>query len=205
MDRHTFITAFNHCRLVENEHDFPSLHENFASPRDAAVMILLVERANGLHVMFTRRAEHLKHHAGQISFPGGKYETFDASLQHTAIRETEEEIGISIGHNQVLGSIGQYATISGFHVTPYIAIADSIPPLVIDKNEVDYAFEVPLAHCINPSKYTDPITSHVLIKPFQFILFLGKILTSGVQQQACSSTYRIIYYPKSINNSLANF
>lgn len=150
MDRHTFITAFNHCRLVENEHDFPSLHENFASPRDAAVMILLVERANGLHVMFTRRAEHLKHHAGQISFPGGKYETFDASLQHTAIRETEEEIGISIGHNQVLGSIGQYATISGFHVTPYIAIADSIPPLVIDKNEVDYAFEVPLAHCIDP-------------------------------------------------------
>ncbi|MDG1814997.1 MAG: CoA pyrophosphatase [Glaciecola sp.] len=150
MDRHTFITAFNHCRLVENEHDFPSLHENFASPRDAAVMILLVERANGLHVMFTRRAEHLKHHAGQISFPGGKYETFDASLQHTAIRETEEEIGISIGHNQVLGSIGQYATISGFHVTPYIAIADSIPPLVIDKNEVAYAFEVPLAHCINP-------------------------------------------------------
>lgn len=150
MDRHAFITAFNHCRLVENEHDFPSLFETFPTPRNAAVMILLVEREDGLHVLFTRRAEHLKHHAGQISFPGGKYETFDDSLQDTAIRETEEEIGITITHDQVLGSIGQYATISGFNVTPYIAIADSIPPLTIDKNEVDYAFEVPLAHCINP-------------------------------------------------------
>lgn len=170
MDRHTFITAFNHCRIVENEHDFPSLHEAFPSPRDAAVMILLVERENGLHVLFTRRAEHLKHHAGQISFPGGKYEIFDNSLQHTAIRETEEEIGISIAHEQVLGSIGQYATISGFQVTPYIAIAENIAPLTIDKNEVDYAFEVPLAHCIDPQNIlSHTVTRHNKTFPIYFI------------------------------------
>lgn len=160
MDKHSFISAFNHCRVVTNEHDFPNLHETYPNPRDAAVMILLVERKDGLHIVFTKRAKHLKHHAGQVSFPGGKFETTDITLQHTAIRETAEEIGITIEQQQVIGSIGQYATISGFHVTPYIAIADSIPALMIDKNEVEYAFEVPLAHCIEPQN----ILSHTITR-----------------------------------------
>ncbi len=149
MDKQTFINAFQHLRKIPCEHD---VFAEIAS-RDAAVLILLIERDNGLHILFTRRAAHLKHHAGQISFPGGKYEASDDTLCHTALRETQEEIGIAICPSKIIGTLGQYSTITGFQVTPYIAIIDSLPPIQVDKNEVEYTFEVPLAHCISPDNF----------------------------------------------------
>lgn len=161
MDRATFLKAYHHCRLIPNEQDFPATATYTAveTQRNAAVLVVLVERDHGLNVVLTRRAAHLKHHAGQISFPGGKYEITDIDLQHTALRETQEEIGLSLTRSDVVGAIGNYSTISGFSVTPYIAITDDIPPLQIDTNEVEYAFEVPLAHCLAPQNLlSHPVT-----------------------------------------------
>ncbi|MDA7747257.1 CoA pyrophosphatase, partial [Psychromonas sp.] len=84
------------------------------------MLIPLIQRKNGLHVILTQRALHLKHHAGQISFPGGKVELTDDSLAHTALRETEEEIGIRQKEIQLVGNLASLTTSTGYHITPFI-------------------------------------------------------------------------------------
>ncbi|WP_391087232.1 CoA pyrophosphatase [Vibrio sp. NH-UV-68] len=111
--------------------------------RKASVLIGFVERDNGLHVLFTRRAIHLKHHPGQVSFPGGKYELSDGDLATTALRETYEEVGISQDKIQILGQLPELVTVSKFTVTPFVAFIASDYQTKIDHNEVDQVFEVP--------------------------------------------------------------
>ncbi len=118
--------------------------------RKAAVLIGFVERAQGLHVLFTKRARHLKHHPGQISFPGGKLESYDSTLQATALRETHEEIGISPHLIEIFGQMPELPTISAFNVTPYLAFIDSSYTLNIDYGEVDDVFEVPVDIVLDP-------------------------------------------------------
>ena len=115
----------------------------------AAVLIILVERASGLHIVLTERALHLRHHPGQISFPGGKQEPFDASLLRTALRETEEEIGITPSLLEVFGQLPPLYTSSGFQVFPFIAFADHRFRLHIDVQEVRSVFELPLNFLLN--------------------------------------------------------
>lgn len=114
--------------------------------RRAAVMIGCVERDNGLNVILTKRASHLRHHPGQISFPGGKQEDFDLSPADTALREADEEIGIPPSKITVLGQLPELMTVSHFLVTPVITLVDNDYQMKIDPNEVDYAFEVPATH-----------------------------------------------------------
>lgn len=128
--------------------------QNGTGMRKAAVLIGCVERDKQLHIILTRRAKHLKHHPGQISFPGGKLEKSDHSLLHTAIRETEEEIGISSEHITILGQLPELMTVSHFMVTPIIAIISPDFHLKIDQNEVDEVFEVPATHLFNIDKLT---------------------------------------------------
>ncbi|EGU37686.1 hypothetical protein VII00023_07079 [Vibrio ichthyoenteri ATCC 700023] len=118
--------------------------------RKAAVLIGFIERDNGLHILFTKRAAHLKHHPGQVSFPGGKYEHTDGVLRNTALRETEEEIGILSPHIEIFGQMAELPTISQFSVTPYLAFIDANYAAVIDQNEVEAAFEVPAEVILNP-------------------------------------------------------
>ncbi|OEE63776.1 coenzyme A pyrophosphatase [Enterovibrio norvegicus FF-33] len=113
--------------------------------RPAAVMIALAERNGELHVLLTKRATHLKHHPGQISFPGGKVENSDQDIVETAIREMEEEIGVCTNRDDLLGCLASLPTVSGYLVTPVIAFVDPSYTPVIDSNEVDTLFEVPLA------------------------------------------------------------
>ncbi|MDK9754011.1 CoA pyrophosphatase [Vibrio sp. D173a] len=120
--------------------------------RDAAVLIGFVERKEGLSVILTKRAAHLKHHPGQISFPGGKYEPQDTHLVNTAIRETEEEIGIPTSHISVFGQLPKLPTISQFNVTPFLAFVSPDYMTRIDPNEVAEVFEVPASHILNPDK-----------------------------------------------------
>lgn len=122
----------------------PPWFENIKYLKKAAVLIALVERPNGLHIILTKRAAHLRHHPGQISFPGGRQEKTDCSLQHTALRETEEEIGLTAEEISLFGSLQQLSTSSGFIVSPYLAFADSEHTLKIDKQEVQSTFELPL-------------------------------------------------------------
>ncbi|WP_394151864.1 CoA pyrophosphatase [Vibrio maritimus] len=121
------------------------------SLREASVLIGLVERENRLHVILTKRASHLKHHPGQISFPGGKVEPTDDSPAFTAIRETEEEIGVTHDHLSIIGNLPKLVTVTAFHVTPVLAFVDANYRPKIDTNEVDYLFEVPLEFLASPA------------------------------------------------------
>lgn len=121
------------------------------SLREASVLIGLVEREAKLHVILTKRASHLKHHPGQISFPGGKVEPFDDSPTFTALRETEEEIGIASDHISVIGYLPQLVTVTAFNVTPVLAFVEPDYRPKIDTNEVDYLFEVPLEFLASPT------------------------------------------------------
>ncbi|OEF29215.1 CoA pyrophosphatase [Vibrio rumoiensis] len=126
-------------------------HLKSESLRKAAVLIPCVDRKEGLSVIFTKRASHLKNHPGQISFPGGKYEELDPSLSHTALREAHEEIGLSPSQVQLIGQLPELTTISRFSVTPFMGIVDERYSSQIDKNEVDYIFEVPASYLFDPS------------------------------------------------------
>lgn len=118
--------------------------------RPAAVLVPLVKRTNGLHVILTRRTDHLSDHAGQISFPGGRQEEFDATIEETALRETEEEIGLNRGHVELIGRIDDYYTVTGYQVTPVIGLVTPPFDLVPDDHEVAEVFEVPLEFILNP-------------------------------------------------------
>lgn len=112
--------------------------------RRAAVLVPLVERPAGLTVLLTRRTDHLSSHAGQISFPGGGAEELDSSPIETALRETEEEIGLQRRHIEIIGVLPDYATISAYRVTPVVALVQPPFELAPDPGEVAETFEVPL-------------------------------------------------------------
>lgn len=116
----------------------------------AAVLFPIVLREEGQTVLLTQRTAHLRDHAGQISFPGGRVEADDPSPIHTALRETEEEIGLSRERIDVLGFLPEYRTGTGFCVTPVVALVRPPFELAIDPFEVAEAFEVPLAFLLDP-------------------------------------------------------
>ncbi|MDE2368144.1 MAG: CoA pyrophosphatase [Burkholderiales bacterium] len=122
----------------------------------AAVLVPLVERESGLHVLLTRRTDHLRDHAGQIAFPGGRAEDSDADAAATALREAEEEVGLPPARVDVIGQMPTYTTVTRYVVTPIIALIH--PPLdpaalKLDRNEVAEAFEVPLAFLMDPAHH----------------------------------------------------
>lgn len=116
--------------------------------KPAGVLIPIVDRAV-LSVLLTQRSAELKHHGGQISFPGGRMEDFDANIEATALRETQEEIGIATGHIDVVGYLTTMPTITGYAVTPVVGMVSTEIELRVDKTEVDYAFEVPLTYLLD--------------------------------------------------------
>ena len=126
-------------------------NDNF---KPAAVLVPLVKRPSGLHLILTQRASHLRHHPSQISFPGGKVEPSDLSLIHTAIRETNEEIGILPSQINPLVKLNTIPTTSGYKVTPIVALIDKNYTTAIDYGEVSSTFEAPLSHLLNPKNTT---------------------------------------------------
>lgn len=122
-------------------------------PAGAAVLVPLVQREAGLNLLLTRRTDHLRDHAGQISFPGGRVEPEDDGPVATALRETEEEIGLSRQHIEVLGQLPVYSTVTAFQVTPVVGLVEPGFTLKLDDFEVAEAFEVPLAFLMNPAHH----------------------------------------------------
>ncbi|HTT13203.1 MAG TPA: CoA pyrophosphatase [Burkholderiaceae bacterium] len=131
----------------------PRLAQLQGPPRPAAVLVPLVQRADGLTVLLTQRTAHLNDHAGQISFPGGRAEDVDESARHTALRETEEEIGLAPEAVEVIGSLPDYVVATGYQVTPIVGVVERTFTLRLDEFEVAEVFEVPLAFLMDPANH----------------------------------------------------
>jgi len=115
-----------------------------ATLKPAGVLIPVMQRTANLSVLLTQRSAELKHHAGQVSFPGGRMEEHDDDVRVAALRETQEEVGLEPRHVSVIGYLGAMPTITGYAVTTVVGLVSDAAELVIDRTEVEYAFEVPL-------------------------------------------------------------
>ncbi|MBW8899312.1 MAG: CoA pyrophosphatase [Massilia sp.] len=120
------------------------LRLRFPDLRRAAVLVPIVRRPSGLTVLLTQRTEHLTNHAGQVSFPGGRAEEGDSSPIETALRETEEEVGLTRRHVEIIGVLPDHVTASAYVVTPVVGLVTPPFELTAESNEVADIFEVPL-------------------------------------------------------------
>ncbi len=123
------------------------------TPRKAAVMVAFTERHGELHVLLTKRASHLRHHPGQVSFPGGAVDPEDSDIYATALREVKEEIGVEIAREHLLGRLNRILTISGYLVTPVLGFVEPDYSPTLDRNEVDDLFEIPLSYLLSPNAF----------------------------------------------------
>lgn len=123
---------------------------SFDAPTPAAVLIPVVLGPDTLTVLLTRRTDHLRDHAGQISFPGGRSEPQDGSPAVTALREASEEVGLRAEQIEVLGELSPFYTGTGFVVTPVVGLVTPPLELMLDDFEVAEAFQPPLEFLLNP-------------------------------------------------------
>ena len=119
----------------------------------AAVLVPIVDRPEGLTILLTQRTDHLRDHAGQVSFPGGRVEADDTNHEATALRETEEEIGLSAERIELIGRLDRYITRTGYEVIPVVGFVN--PPFTVkpDPFEVADIFEVPLQFLADPDNH----------------------------------------------------
>ncbi|MCV2867394.1 CoA pyrophosphatase [Defluviimonas sp. WL0002] len=121
--------------------------------KPAAVLVAFQAGRAGLEIVLTKRASHLKNHPGQIAFPGGKVDATDADPVAAALREAEEEIGLTCANVSVMGTTEAHETVTGFSVTPVLGrILEPFQP-VPEAGEVEEVFSVPLAHLADPQNY----------------------------------------------------
>ncbi len=145
------LTDVSQARLggvtIESAHLAERLPAERARP--AAVLVPIVDRPEGLTVLLTERASHLKNHAGQVSFPGGRLEEADETPLAAALRETEEEIGLARDFIRIVGYLESHLVFTGFHVVPVVGIVQPGFVLRPDPKEVADVFEVPLEHVLD--------------------------------------------------------
>jgi 8-oxo-dGTP pyrophosphatase MutT (NUDIX family) len=166
----------------------PSLGQR--APQAAAVLVPIVmrgEQGNEPHLLLTQRTQHLSSHAGQIAFPGGKVDPDDQSVEHAALREAEEEVGLSSEHVEVLGQLPSYITGTSFHITPVVALVSPNHTLQTNAYEVEFAFEVPLSFLMDPANHR-----------------LHQWENNGVQRQWYSMPYRPATTKLSIGSNGSN-
>ena len=120
----------------------------------SAVLVPLVLRGSVWKLIMTKRSSKLKKHAGQISFPGGKYDSRDKNLFNTALRETSEEIGVNTNNVNIFGSLQSHETITGFRIFPFLGIISPHDELIKNSDEVQEIFEVPLTFVLEKKKFS---------------------------------------------------
>jgi 8-oxo-dGTP pyrophosphatase MutT (NUDIX family) len=142
-------------QLAERLRDYPRQTISADNLRPAAVLLPLFCREGKDSLLFTVRTEHLEHHSGEISFPGGTSDATDLDLRATACRETEEELGIPADSIQILGRMDDFYSIHGYHVVPFVGIIPKPQDLQVASDEISAVFEVPIEH------FRDPAIHHV--------------------------------------------
>ena len=157
--RDRIISAFNRPGLAPDRNGqrtiwpAPPQSSEHGDLTSAAVLVPLIDHATGMSVLLTQRTDNMADHSGQISFPGGRVENGDLSPEDTALRETEEEVGIHRAQIQVIGRLTAHDTRTGYYVMPIIGVVD--PPLTLspEPSEVAHIFEVPLDFVLDPANY----------------------------------------------------
>jgi 8-oxo-dGTP pyrophosphatase MutT (NUDIX family) len=130
---------------------YPSTTLELGSMRASAVLVPLLLKDGELQLLFTRRTEHLPHHRGEISFPGGAHHAGDESLLATALRETEEEMGIAPADVQILGRLDDFQSVHNYHVIPYVGLIPAPYPYKVNDGEIAQVFEIPLQRLSDPA------------------------------------------------------
>lgn len=127
--------------------DYPVVLEPVVHPhpQTSAVLVLLFQKHQRPHVLLIRRSANLRSHPGEISFPGGVYQAEDENLLHTALRETQEEVGLELEPDQIVSRLPTVTTLTEFVVSPFAARLDELPPLVPNAREVAEILQVPVA------------------------------------------------------------
>ena len=152
--------------------------------QDAAVLIPIIDRASGPTVLLTVRSNDLASHAGQISFPGGRVDPEDADRVATALRETEEEVGIPRAAVDVIGALGVHHGGLGFAVTPIVGAVDPRAPIRPDPREVAEVFEAPLAWFADLRNHMTEEREHQGVRYRMFAAPYGRFhiwgLTAGI-------------------------
>lgn len=148
--------AVAHARAPSSDYDLNPdtvLPEN-RKLRPAGVLVPVLARDDAARLFLTKRSSALKHHPGQIAFPGGKQDDNDADVTSAALREAHEEIGLVPENVEVLGLLPAHETVTGFYVTPVIALVrEPFTPLP-EPGEVEEVFDVPLNHVLSPDNFS---------------------------------------------------
>ena len=131
----------------------PRLALNGARLRPAAVLVPIVDHGSEATVLLTKRAETLRNHTGQVAFPGGRIDATDPTPEHAALRETQEEIGLSDTFIDVVGRMPDYVSGTGYRIAPVLAVVRPGFHLSLNPHEVDAAFEVPLRFLMDPANH----------------------------------------------------
>ena len=153
-------------------------------PRDAAVLVPIVDRGDEATVLLTLRSSKLRQHAGQIAFPGGRIDPEDVSPEAAALREAEEEVGLDASFVETVGRLPFYYTGTGYRVLPILSVVQPDFLLTINEDEVEDAFEVPLSFLMNEenherdSRYWMNQKRHFFRMPYQQYNIWG--VTAGI-------------------------
>lgn len=160
--------------------------------RPAAVLVPVVDRPEPT-ILLTQRAAHLKDHAGQISFPGGKIDQSDASPLATALREADEEIGLAGDAIKPIGYLDLYLTAFGFRIVPAVARVAPDFALTLNENEVDDAFEVPLAFLMTPENHQRHSREWQGMTRYYYAMPFGERYIWGVTAGILRNMYELLF------------
>lgn len=149
-DRDALIAALGRPMGASSDFDLnPDVRPEGRVLKPAAVLVAVSDAG----LILTKRASHLKHHPGQIAFPGGKVEDTDADTRAAALREATEEIGLPAEMVQVIGALPSHETVTAYQITPILGLIRDVFDPKPDPNEVAEVFTVPLSHVLNPAQY----------------------------------------------------
>ncbi len=153
------------ARLAKNEKggviwEAPSGYRDTSKLRPAAVLLPLIKMEANWHLIFTLRSVRLHDHSGQVSFPGGSWETQDPDLVATALRESWEEIGLNPGAVRVVGCMARRAMVTSFIVTPVVGIVEWPTEITVNPDEVDRVFSIPLNWLAEPANQEFRVHTH---------------------------------------------